>query len=60
LLEDKDLWCVSHRLDEGVGASAGFGSSGGGASVVEKRKQSAQDMIPAEIMDLKKTVAGKA
>jgi|LakMenEpi03Aug12_release.lakeMendotaPanAssembly.Ray.scaffolds.fasta_scaffold4310548_2 hypothetical protein len=40
MLEDKDLWFVRCWLDEGVGTSAGFGSTGGGASVVEKKKQS--------------------
>jgi hypothetical protein len=39
MLEGKDLQFVIFQLDAGVGASAGFGSTGGGgASVVEKKK----------------------
>ena len=54
MLEDKDYSCFfSHRLVEGVRASDGFGSTGGGASVLEKKKQSAQNMISTEIMGLK-------
>jgi len=54
MLEDKDYSCFfSHRLVEGVRASDRIGSTGGGASVLKKKKQSAQDMISAEIMGLK-------
>lgn len=57
MLEEKDLWFVSHSLDEGVGDSAGFGTTGGGVSVPQKKNRNEQEVIAAEIMDLKKTIS---
>ncbi len=57
MLEEKDLHFVSCRLDEGVGASAGFGTTGGGVSVLQKKKRNAQEATAAEITDLKKTIS---
>jgi hypothetical protein len=37
MLEDKDLKFASPQLEGGIGASAGFGTVGGGTTVVRKK-----------------------
>jgi hypothetical protein len=38
MLEEKDLKFASRQLEEGIGASAGFGTVGGGVTAVKKAK----------------------
>ena len=48
MLEDKDLKFASRSLENGVGASAGLGTVGGGASVVVNRKNSDRLTVTTE------------
>jgi hypothetical protein len=41
MLEDQDLKLASRSLEDGVGASSGFGTVGGGAAVALNRKRDA-------------------
>jgi hypothetical protein len=49
ILEDKDLKFASRSLEGGVGASAGFGTVGGGAAVVASRKRDVSEMASSQI-----------
>ena len=49
MLEDKDLKFASRSLENGVGASAGLGTVGGGASVVINRKRDASEAALSQI-----------
>ena len=49
MLEDKDLKFASRSLENGVGASAGLGTVGGGASVVINPKRDASEAALSQI-----------
>jgi len=49
MLEDKDLKFASRSLEDGVGASAGFGTVGGGAAVALNKKRDALEAALSQI-----------
>jgi hypothetical protein len=49
MLEDKDLKFASRSLEDGVGASAGFGTVGGGTAVVLNKKRDASEAALSQI-----------
>ena len=49
MLEDKDLKFASRSYEGGVGASAGFGTVGGGAAVVANRKRDVSEAALSQI-----------
>ncbi len=59
MLEDKDLKFASWQLEDGVGASAGFGTVGGGATAT-KRKRNHQETVLPDIQQLTKKLSDSA
>jgi hypothetical protein len=59
MLEDKDLKFASRQLDDGIGASAGFGTVGGGATAARK-KRNVQEVVALDIQNLTKKIAENA
>lgn len=59
MLDNVDLTFVSRKLEDGVGASAGFGTVGGGRIVSELKKRKHGD-VSAEIKELTKNLAKQA
>jgi len=59
MLEDKDLKFASRQLEDGVGASAGFGTVGGGATAT-KRKRHSQESVLTDIQQLTKKLSDSA
>jgi hypothetical protein len=53
MLEEKDLKFASWHLEEGIGASAGFGMVGGGVTAVKKMERSGSSCIGCTISDKK-------
>ena len=49
MLENKDLKFASRSYEGGVGASAGFGTVGGGAAVVARRKRDVSEVALSQI-----------
>jgi hypothetical protein len=59
MLDTIDLTFVSGKLEDGVGASAGFGTVGGGRIVSESKKRK-HGGVSAEIKELTKNLAKQA
>lgn len=59
MLEEKDLKFASRHLEEGIGASAGFGTVGGGVTAV-KKKRNVQEVVALDIQSLTKKIAESA
>jgi hypothetical protein len=59
MLHTADLTFVSRKLEDGVGASAGFGRAGGSSVVSESKKRKHVD-VSTEIKELTKNLAEQA
>lgn len=61
MLEEKDLKFTSWQLEEGIGASAGFGTVGGGVTATMlKKKRNVQEVVALDIQHLTRKNANSA
>jgi hypothetical protein len=58
MLEEKDLKFASRQLEDGVGASAGFGTVGGGARAAKKRLH--QDAVLTDLQHFTRKLSDSA
>ena len=59
MLEDKDLKFSSWQLEGGIGASASFGTVGGGTTA-SRKKWNVQEVVAFDIQNLTKWIADSA